>query len=100
MALKIDNIDEVKTEIKKIDSKKKELEAVLNRLNTQISGLKNYWQTGTSDVVYEGFEEFKNYFEEVIKFFDNDVKYLNGVIEGIEEFETAANTTIEDRLAA
>ena len=100
MALKIDNIDEVKSEIKNIDDKKKELEAVLNKLNTEINGLKNYWQSGTSEVVFEGYEEFRAYFEGVIKFFDNDVKYLNGVLEGIEEFESAANATMEDKLAA
>ena len=100
MSLIVNNLEELKTEIGNIDKQKKEIEAVLSRLNNQMSILKEYWSSNTSDAVFNNYVNFKKDCEEVIGYFNNDIQYLNGVLEGIEGFESTSNRTIEDNLAA
>ena len=92
------NGPQVKEELNKIITENKELESVFESLKKQVTELKDYWDSATSDEVYYHFEDYKNYFQSIIDAFNGDIKFLDDTIKNYETAEYNANKEIDEKI--
>ena len=89
----------IKEEMNNITKEKKELEKILDNIKGQINNLKDNWDSATSEEVYYHFEDYKEYFQNLIDAFDNDIKFLDNAIKNYEAMDYNANKEIDDKIA-
>ena len=96
--LKIDT-NALLEEVEKIKAKRKRLEEIYNALKKNNEELKNNWNSKTSDVVFSNFESFYNGYQEQLNNFQNDIDFLNTVIDKYKEFEDKNIQVTDEKIA-
>lgn len=78
------NIDTQKLteEIAKLKSVNKNFEQIFSKVKSDTTLLKEFWDTRTSESVYESFEEFNKAVENVKQTFQKDIEFLENTVNG------------------
>ena len=97
--IKIDT-EKLKNEINEIETSKKSLIEIFGVIKNDNVVLKEMWNSRTSDGVFENFEDFYKYFNDVINNFDKDIAFLREVVSaGYIENVDNANKQIDEKIA-
>ena len=89
----------LKEEMNKIKKEKKELETLFEEIKSEMTLVKDHWDSETSDEVYYHYDDFKEYFQGIISSLEEDIKFLNNAINDYEIAEYNAKRAIEDKIA-
>lgn len=92
------NTSRLNEELNKIKTEREHLNSVLKQLNRQMELLEGHWKSGTKEEMYNKYKDFSNHYETLISSFDNDIKYLEEVIESYESFDKMASKEVEDKM--
>lgn len=96
------NIDTEKLteQIAKLKTVTKSFEQIFTRVKNDTNLLKEYWDSATSESVFESFEEFYNAVENVKQTFQKDIEFLEKTVNGsyIENNE-GTNKLIDENFA-
>ena len=96
------NIDTEKLteQIAKLKTVTKNFEQIFTRVKNDTNLLKEYWDSATSESVFESFEEFYNAVENVKQTFQKDIEFLEKTVNGsyIENNE-GTNKLIDENFA-
>lgn len=96
------NIDTEKLneQIAKLKTVTKNFEQIFSKVKNDTNLLKEYWDTTTSESVFESFEEFYNAVENVKQTFQKDIEFLENTVNSsyIEQNE-GTNKLIDENFA-
>lgn len=92
------NTTSLKEKLKSIKNEKGRLTEVLKQLNKQMDLLEGHWKSGTKEEMYVKYKDFSKHYETLLVSFDNDIKYLEDVIESYESFDKMALKEIDDKI--
>ena len=93
------DLDALKEQVKIIKEKKERLNEIYLNLKKNNEALKDNWNSKTSEVVFNNFEEFYNGFSNQLNDLQNDINYLNIIIDKYKTFEAKSNKTIDEKIA-
>lgn len=96
------NIDSSKLslEIEKLNEVSRDLEDLLSKLKNENSILRENWETNTSEQVYSEFETFYKVLESIKTTNDNDVSFLQGVVnDSYTQFDSNTNKLVDNNIA-
>ena len=96
------NIDTSKLsmEIEKLGEVSKNLEELLSKLKNENSILRDNWETNTSEQVYNEFESFYKVLESIKDTNDNDIKFLQNVVNSsYTQFDSNTNKLVDSNVA-
>ena len=96
--LKIDT-NALSDEVEKIKAKKERLSEIYDELKKNNEVLKDNWNSKTSEVVFNNFEDFYVGYQEQLNNLQNDINFLNTIIAKYKEFESSNNKTIDENIA-
>lgn len=97
--IKIDT-EKLKDEINEIEASKKSLIEIFSVIKNDNTVLKEMWSSRTSDGVFESFEDFYKFYNNVIDNFDKDIVFLREVVSvGYIENVDNANKQIDEKIA-
>ncbi len=97
--IKIDT-EKLKDEINEIEASKKSLIEIFSVIKNDNTILKEMWSSRTSDGVFESFEDFYKFYNNVIDNFDKDIVFLREVVSvGYIENVDNANKQIDEKIA-
>ena len=95
------NTEALSGDIEKIKKERENLINFLEGLKKNNNILRDYWETRTSEEVFENFNGFYKYVEEIINDLDNDCKFLSSeIIESHTIHEEKAKNTEDSELRA
>lgn len=95
------NTEALSGDIEKIKKERENLINFLEGLKKNNNILRDYWETRTSEEVFENFSGFYKYVEEIINDLDNDCKFLSSeIIESHTIHEEKAKSTEDSELRA
>ena len=96
--LKIDT-NALSAEVEKIKAKRERLSEIYDELKKNNEELKDNWNSKTSEVVFNNFEDFYVGYQEQLNNLQNDIDFLNALIEKYKEFENSNNKVIDENIA-
>ena len=96
--MKIDT-EVIKEENEKIKKAKTRLEEILKEIKDGNNDLKNHWESNTSESVFQNFEDLYKDFDIILNNLEQDIDFLNKIIEGYNEYERKANQEIDEKIA-
>lgn len=86
-------------EIEVIKAKRDRLNEIYNTLEKHNVELKDNWSSKTSEVVFNNFVDFYKGFKGQINDLNNDINFLEALIEKYKEFESKNDKTINEQIA-
>ena len=86
-------------EIEVIKAKRDRLNEIYNTLEKHNVELKDNWSSKTSEVVLNNFVDFYKGFKGQINDLNNDINFLEALIEKYKEFESKNDKTINEQIA-
>ena len=86
-------------EIEVIKAKRDILNEIYNTLEKHNVELKDNWSSKTSEVVFNNFVDFYKGFKGQINDLNNDINFLEALIEKYKEFESKNDKTINEQIA-
>ena len=96
--LKIDT-NALSQEVDKIKAKRERLYEIYTELKKNNEALKDNWNSKTSEVVFTNFEDFYVGFQNQLTNLQNDINFLNALIEKYKEFENTNDKVIDENIA-
>ena len=96
------NIDTEKLndEISKIEEVNRNFDTLFKKIKDETEVLKDVWDTGTSESVFESFQQLYVALENVKQTFQKDVEFLkNAVSSTYTEEETQINKLVDEKIA-
>ena len=96
--LKIDT-NALSQEVDKIKAKRERLYEIYTELKKNNEALKDNWNSKTSEVVFTNFEDFYVGFQNQLTNLQNDIDFLNALIEKYKEFENTNDKVIDENIA-
>jgi len=92
-------IPELKVQLEKLKKEKENLDNILETIKKDTSGLKDDWNTMTSESVFTNFDEMYQGYSDIVVNIEKDIKHIEDVIRKYEEAETAINREIDNQVA-
>ena len=86
-------------EIEVIKAKRDRLNEIYNTLEKHNVELKDNWSSKTSEVVFNNFVDYYKGFKGQINDLNNDINFLEALIEKYKEFESKNDKTINEQIA-
>ena len=80
MTLQVD-FDSVREQRDKLKTVRDDLKNVFDYINSDTNALKDYWESKTSRDVFESFEDFVKYLDEIKENFNTDIKIILDIYE-------------------
>ena len=100
MTLQVD-FDSVREQRDKLKTVRDDLKNVFDYINSDTNALKDYWESKTSRDVFESFEDFVKYLDEIKENFNTDIEFINN--KALGTYETAdsdLNKQVEEHIAS
>lgn len=92
--------EKLATEIEKVKKAKDYLKDVLDKIKKENDELKDYWSSKTATSVFEGFEDFYKEYKNDILLLENDIAFLEEVVNKSYQIEDEnINKAIDDNIA-
>ena len=92
--------EKLATEIEKVKKAKDYLKDVLDKIKKENDELKDYWSSKTATSVFEGFENFYKEYKNDILLLENDIAFLEEVVNKSYQIEDEnINKAIDDNIA-
>ena len=92
--------EKLATEIEKVKKAKGYLKDVLDKIKEENDELKDYWSSKTATSVFEGFEDFYKEYKNDILLLENDIAFLEEVVNKSYQIEDEnINKAIDDNIA-
>jgi uncharacterized protein YukE len=85
-------------EVEKIRAKRERLNEIYTSLKKNNEVLKDNWNSKTSEVVFTNFEDFYTGFQNQLDNLQNDIDFLNALIEKYKEFESKNSQVIDEKI--
>ena len=86
-------------EVEKIKTKKNRLQEIYEQLKKDNEQLKDNWNSKTSDIVYDNLIDFYKGYQEQLNNLQNDIDFLEALIEKYTEFEEKNYKEIDENIA-
>lgn len=86
-------------QIDRIVAKKEELKEILNNIKKENNIMRDYWETKTSESVFNNFEDMYIGLQEQIDNLNKDIEFLRSSIENYKQQEQKANKEIDEKIA-
>ena len=86
-------------EVEKIKTKRNRLQEIFEALKKDNEQLKDNWNSKTSDIVYDNLIDFYKGYQEQLNNLQNDIDFLEALIEKYTEFEEKNYKEIDENIA-
>ena len=92
--------EKLATEIEKVKKAKDYLKDVLDKIKKENDELKDYWSSKTATSVFEGFENFYKEYKNDILLLENDIAFLEEIVNKSYQIEDKnISQAIDDNIA-
>lgn len=86
-------------EVEKIRKKRNRLQEIFEALKKDNEQLKDNWSSKASDVVYDNLNDFYKGYQEQLNNLQNDIDFLDALIEKYTDFEEKNYQEIDENIA-
>lgn len=91
--------EKLQEQLNRIIEERDKLNTLLENIKKETDILKDFWETKTSDSVFNNFTEFYTGLQQHIDAINSDIEFLESTIKNYKEYEEKANKQIDENIA-
>ena len=87
-------------QLNKLKEERNRLNSMFDTIKSNINTLKDYWDSRTSESVFNNFEDMYKGYQDLVNDLNKDIIFLENILKKYKEYEEKANKEIDTNITA